>query len=321
MTGAQVYAGLGQFPVAPGYAQMSGVEIPWLYSKKIASKFQDIAVFADITSGEYEGEIKNYGDNLHIRIEPDIQIYDYQMNATLNYYTPRDTVVTLTIDKGQYYGLKLDAVSAQQMDINHVPRWLNNASYQLSARLDTRGLAWLVTQASATTQGVAAGRSGLWNIGAAAAPVVVTKANATDVLMMLEAVLDELAVPDAGRFVVIPPAMSYRAKIGDLKAVNTTGDSQSPLRNGRLGPIGKFSVHQSNRLPVTVDGGYNCYSIPFGWKGATAFAQTVTISESLQTPDFFGRLYRGLQVFGYKVVHPEYLGVLYCRFADVAEGS
>jgi hypothetical protein len=45
-----------------------------------------------------EGEIKNYGDKVHIRTKPTITIRDYQVNQDLVIDRPSSNLVDLTID-------------------------------------------------------------------------------------------------------------------------------------------------------------------------------------------------------------------------------
>jgi hypothetical protein len=67
----------------------------------------------------------------------------------------------------------------------------------------------------------------------------------------------------------------------------------------------------SNLLEVVVDGLANVTNCLFGHKSAITFASQYVKSESLPSPTTFGTLYRGLKVYGYKVVKPEALGVFY----------
>ena len=116
-------------------------------------------------------------------------------------------------------------------------------------------------------------------------------------------------------FIVIPPAFATRLKTSDLRAVSVTGDAKSPLRNGALGSLDRFLVLQSNLLSHAIDGQVDAYNVVFGWNQALAFASTITKTEKIRSETFFGNLTRGLVVYGYQVINPEALGLLYCDFA------
>jgi hypothetical protein len=75
--------------------------------------------------------------------------------------------------------------------------------------------------------------------------------------------------------------------------------------------IDRATVYYSNNLPNGVSGSlaageYACY---FGHKCALTFASQLVKNEgNLPSERTFGRLYRGLQVYGYEVIKPEALG-------------
>jgi hypothetical protein len=97
-------------------------------------------------------------------------------------------------------------------------------------------------------------------------------------------------------------------KKSDIKDASLTGDAKSVLRNGLVGMIDRFTIYNSNLLSGTAAAGV--YML-FGHKDATSFATQLTENKVLDNPNGFGMLHRGLQVYGYKVVKPEALGVLF----------
>ena len=105
--------------------------------------------------------------------------------------------------------------------------------------------------------------------------------------------------------------MAGLIKKSDIKDASLAGDGTSIMRNGRLGMIDRFTLYMSNLLTSTSDSGHTCFSMLFGTKHALTFASQLVENENLMNPWGFGRLYRGLQVFGYEVIKPEALGVLY----------
>ena len=104
---------------------------------------------------------------------------------------------------------------------------------------------------------------------------------------------------------IIPAKMAGVIKLSDLKDASITGDGSSPLRNGRIGQIDRFTLYVSHNLPLA--GGE--YSILAGHKKGLTFASQMTNMETLRSESTFGDIIRGLQVYGYKVVKPEALTV------------
>ena len=107
------------------------------------------------------------------------------------------------------------------------------------------------------------------------------------------------------------PTRASLIKLSDLKDASLAGDQTSILRNGRLGVIDTFTLYKSNLLATTTDGANTCTNMIFGINDAITFATQLTENESLKNPFGFGTLFRGLQVYGYKVVKAEAMGWLY----------
>jgi hypothetical protein len=93
-------------------------------------------------------------------------------------------------------------------------------------------------------------------------------------------------------------------KFSDLRQAYITGDSVSPLRNGRVGMIDRFTIYSSNLLPAGVAGGLAAgeYAIYAGHAHGLTFASQVSKVETLRSELTFGTILRGLQVYGYQVV-------------------
>ena len=100
--------------------------------------------------------------------------------------------------------------------------------------------------------------------------------------------------------------MAGLIKQSDLKDASITGDSQSPLRNGRLGMIDRFTVYVSNNL-FKSGAEFSCIA---GHKMGFTFASQMTNMETIRSETTFGNIIRGLQVYGYKVVKPEALATM-----------
>jgi len=315
---------LGSFPVAAGWPDRHGLQIATIWSKQVAALFREKTILSSISTSKYEGEIKNKGDNLIIPKEMDVTIREYVEGQPLVYENPEGETITLTVDKADYWGVKRGIVEKSMMYMDWMPKWAVTAADKLKIRVDRRVLAWLPAQVSALNQGIVAGKdSASVNLGAIGATVGITKLNAVDVIAVCEQVLDEQNALDVGRYIVIPPPFNTRLVTSELKNVYVTGDSQSPLRNGRLGDILKFQVLKSNLMSHAPDGsGVEAWNVLFGWSEALAFAQTITETNVIENAEsFFGSLMRGLQVYGYKVTNPELIGNLYCNFEGAVVGS
>ncbi len=293
------------FPVASGRTQYSGNFIPEIWSGKLQAKFYKTTVFSEISNNDWEGEIKGQGDKVHIRTIPTITINSYAKGDNLTNQVPTSAPIELLIDQGKYFAVVLDDVDAVQTDVKLMDMFTNDATEQMKIAIDAQILDGVKAAAAAANKGATAGViSGNVNLGTDTAPRAVPKANIIDLILDAGQVLDEQNVPESGRWLVIPSWMAAMIKNSDLKQAYLTGDSVSPLRNGKLGMIDRFQVYVSNNLPKTGDG--DSYLLA-GTKDAITFASQMTNVETLRAQSTFGNIVRGLNVFGYSVIKPEAL--------------
>lgn len=303
------------YPVSSGVPVQSGIMIPEIWSGKLLVKFYDATVFGDIANTEYEGEIKDQGDTVHIRTTPSITIRDHKIGQSLNYELPEPVIVDLLIDKGKYWAFESDDVVRHQADYGYVEDWTRDASEQLKITIDTDILAAVYADAHASNKGLTAGyRSGSINLGATGSPVALTKTNVVDYIVDMGTVLDEQSVPETDRWLVLPAWACAMIKKSDLKDASLAGDPTSIVRNGRIGMIDRFMIYNSNLLSTVTDGANTVTNIIFGHKSALTFASQLVKNEGpMRIERAFGDFYRGLQVFGYKVIKTEAMGHFYAR--------
>lgn len=308
---------------APGYSgatgayptSYSGTFIPEIWSTKLVEKYYDGSVLPQITNTDYEGEISSYGDKVIIRTMPKVAINQYEIGQILETEFPESPTIELLIDKGLYYQTAIDDIIAKQQDIDQMSLWAEDSSEQLKITLDTEVLAFLPANVAAENTGATAGLiSGNVNLGTTAAALAIDKNNILDTILYMGQVLDEQNVPETGRFIVLPFWATTLLKMSDIKDASLTGDGTSPLRNGMVGRIDRFTVYTSNLLPRNAGGG-GAWGTVFlaGHKDAATFATQMTKTETLRSQTTFGNLMRGLIVYGYQMIKPEAMAVAYVQ--------
>ena len=294
------------YPTSPGHPSYSGNFIPEIWSGKLIENFYDASVLAAISNTSYEGEIKSMGDTVNIRGTPTITVRSYTKGQTLTVEQPEKAKLQLLIDKGEYFACIEDDVDKVQTDINLMDTWSKDASERMKLAIDVRVLTGLLPDVSANNKGTSAGRiTGNLNLGSSGSPIAITSANVVTTIIDIGTALDEANAPESDRFIVIPAKMAGYLKASDLKSALITGDSTSPLRNGRVGMVDRFTVYISHNLNVSS----GKFSVIAGHKMGFTFASQMTEMESLRAESTFGNIIRGLQVYGYKVVKPEALAV------------
>ena len=292
------------FAVSSGRPDYTGNFIPEIWSGKLIENFYDATVLAAISNTDYEGEIRSMGDTVNIRTTPEITIKTYVKGQTLAVENPDKAKLQLVIDKGEYFACVEDDVDQVQSDIALMDQWSKDASERMKIKIDERVLTDVLTDVDSNNKGATAGRiSGDINLGVAGTPVAVSSSNVIDTIINMGTVLDEANAPEQDRFMIIPAKMAGYIKQSDLKDASITGDGSSPLRNGRLGMIDRFTLYVSHNLYKNGSE----FSVIGGHKMGFTFASQMTNMETIRSETTFGNIIRGLQVYGYKVVKPEAL--------------
>ena len=265
--------------------------IPEIFSKLLQAKFYKQSVLPAISNTDYEGEISGQGDKVTIRTVPAVTINDYA--GTISTQELTTAKVELLIDQAKYYSFKVDDVLAAQADINLLEAASNDAAEGMRVAVETQVLSSVV--ADATTIG---------------SQTTISTSNILGEILGFAKSLDELNIPEEGRFLVLSPEFISMLKQTELRQAYLTGDAESPLRNGKVGMIDRFTVYQSNMLYTPGSGTDSGYThVLAGHPKAISFASQFTNTETVRMETTFGDQVRGLKVYGSKVVTPDCLAV------------
>lgn len=290
--------------------------IPEVWSGKLIEKYYMASTIVACCNTAYEGEIKDQGDTVIIRQTPDLTINDYQKGQKLNYERPETTALELLINKGKYFGFTCDDIDAYQSDLKLMNSFSDDAGEQMKIAIDSDVFDTISVSSDldADNVGTTAGAiSGAYNLGVTTAPVQITKSNVLEYIIDCGTVLDEQNVPEVGRWMIIPAWFANLLSKSDLKDASLLGESSSILRNGRIGIIDRFTMYRSNNIYSATVGSYVENYVLFGTNAAITFAAQMTKMETLRAESTFGDLVRGLNVYGFKIIKPEALGLLLCR--------
>lgn len=256
------------------------------------------------------------GDKVYIRQMPDVHTFEYKIGMKPPQQRPERPPVELLIDQGEGWNIALGHVDRAQMDVDFQANCIKDAAEKLKVACDRKFLSAIYLQASAYNKGATAGKSSAsLNLGAAGSPFGITKANILDKIVDVNTVLDEANVPaDGRRWIVIPAIFAGLLLQSDLRSQYIVGDGKSVVREGRGTSIGKINdmhVYTSNLLPKADDGGNMSYHCIAGHPSGVSWASQVNITEEVDNPDDYGKLLRGLKVYGFKANYPEALVDLY----------
>lgn len=315
ITPAVVFPANAPFNTPTAY---SGTFIPTIWSSKLNAKFYTATVFGEIANTNWEGDVKNLGDKVVINNIPDLAISNYAAGTGLNYQVPTPSTLELTVDKGKYFAFQVNDVLAYQAQPKLMDVFSNDASMQMKIAIDSTVIYNTFSGAAAANVGATAGaKSASYNLGTNASPLVLTAANVLQTLTAFAGVLDEQNVPETDRWLLIDPLTRQLLMQSNAAQAQFMGDSQSMVRNGKIGMIDRFTTYVSNNLPrgaasaalASGDGSESGGStsvkrriLVAGHKSAITFVAQMNKMETVRNPNDFGDYVRGLNIYGYKVV-------------------
>lgn len=270
--------------------------IPELWSARLLRALETSLVYgqAAVINRDYEGQITQAGDTVHVNTIGAITIKDYDRTAPIA--DPEDlstALTTLLVDQEKYFNFKVNDVDKAQAAGALMGPASQEAAYGLRKVADTH-IAGLYAEA-------VTGGAYVSGLGSEASPVdLATAADAYDLLVDLSVGLDTNDVPDEGRWVVIPPWFAgLLAK--DERLLRAQPDL---VGNGAVGLVDRLRVYRSNQVPKNVQPPNDQYTIvaghPIGW----SYAEQIVSTEAYRVEKGFDDGVKGLHVYGAKVIRP-----------------
>lgn len=254
--------------------------IPEIWSARILDNLNKAHVYAALCNRDYEGEIRNAGDTVHVNSLTDVTIGTY--SGTLS--TPQTlttTDQTLVIDQAKYFDFMLDDVDKAQALPGLIEKATQSAAYGLADVSDTYIAGIMATGGTAMT----------------ATTVAITASNAYTNLVDMKVAMDKNNVPTNGRWVVVPPDY-HGLLLQDPRFVGYGNDFNAQiLQNGHVGRAAGFEIYVSNNAPVAS----SVYTVIAGVNAGCSYAEQLIETEAMRYQDAFADRVRGLHVYGAKV--------------------
>jgi hypothetical protein len=269
--------------------------IPEVWAARILSNLNKALVYGNIVNTDYEGDISQFGDQVHINSIGRVTIGSYTKDTDIS--DPEaltDTQQTLTINQAKYFNFQIDDIDKAQTQPKLMDEAMREAAYGLANVTDTY-IAGLYTA-------IGAGNS----IGDDTTPIVPTASTAYDKLIDLGVILDENNTPETDRFVVVPP-WYYGLLLKDDRFVKYNPGADEVKRTGEVGEVDGMTVYKSNNVPNTSG---TKYKIIAGYRGAIAFASQISEVEAYRPEKRFADAMKGLELYGAKVTRAANLALL-----------
>ena len=276
--------------------------IPELWNARLLYALEKAHVAANLVNRNYEGEIRQQGDTVHINSIGAVTVDDYTRNTDIDdpeVLTTTDQ--TLTIDQAKYFNFQIDDVDAAQVAGDMMDTAMQRAAYALNDAAD----AFLL-------QTIAAGVDTNNKIGSSAA-IALTAENIYENIVALKTKLDKANVPTTGRYIVVPPEIHALLLLDDrfVKA-SDGGTANDTLLNGEVGRVAGFTVYMSNNVKFTADH----WEIPASVQTSTTYAEQIVSTEAYRMEKRFADAVKGLHVYGAKVTDGKQIAVLYGKVGE-----
>lgn len=282
--------------------------IPQVWSAKILEALDNELVYAQLFNTDYEGEIAEAGDTVHIAQVGEVTIKDFDCSTDIE--APDDVNVedlTLEIDQSKYFNISVCDVNEVQSKISLIDTATKRAGYGFADVCD-KYLGSLL----ATSGTVKAG------LGEKETPITITADNAYETLVKMKTALDKANLPKQERKVVVPPEFEGFMLL-DPRFVSVPVDaSQDRLTEGTVYRAAGFEIRTSNNVPSVADGGSGGDTTVYSIVGSSpiqgTFAQQILKTEAYRPEKRFADAVKGLHVYGAKVLRPSVVAVATVAF-------
>lgn len=251
--------------------------IPKLWAARLLQAYEANLVFGRLLNRNYEGEIKQMGDTVHINTLNDITIKEYESNTEIDAPEQLTTAEQLlTIDHAAYYNFYVDDVDKVQAAGDLMNTAMTNAANRLAEDAEEYIIGKVLAEATGTaTKG----------------------ASLYETIVAMKTALDKAKVPLAGRYLVVSPASEGELLLDDRFVKSGTPEGENRLQGGRVARAAGFDIYVS--LSPKMEN-----KAVAGVTDAATFANQLTKTEAYRPEKGFSDAVKGLSVCGAKVTRP-----------------
>ena len=269
--------------------------IPKVWSAKLLESYERAMVIGALCNRNYEGDIAQWGDTVHINSLANLTVKEYTPNTDIdNPEQLTTTDQTLVIDHGAYFNFYINDVDAAQARADLMEPAMRNAAQRLAEDTEDYIVQKIISEA------------GISETGELKAGTVY------EALVALKTKMDEKNVPKTGRYLVVPPAIEGEMLL-DSRFITANGQaSENRLVNGSVARAAGFDIFVSNALTDKM--------LAFN-QDCVTFARQITKTEAYRREKGFDDGVKGLSLCGAKVVLPQYTVVYTLTGALAAKAS
>ncbi len=255
--------------------------IPQVWSARLQENLQKELVFGSLCNRNYEGDIAQWGDTVHINTLNDITVKPYDPSVEIadpEQLSGAD--LTLTIDHGAYYNFFVNDADAVQARADLMEAAMRNAAYRLAADAENY-IIQVITEGAGKKEELSyptPDNGGMY---------------AT--LVDLKIVMDMAGVPRQNRKLIMPLLMEADLMMDERFVTCTSGNGEK-LPEGAIARAAGFDIYVSHDLTNQI-----VTMIP----DAVTFANQITKVDAYRPEKGFCDGVKGLCLSGAKVVIPD----------------
>jgi N4-gp56 family major capsid protein len=281
--------------------------IPEVWSARLQRHLDKKLIYAQptISNREWEGEIAEAGDTVHINKIGDPTILTYVPGVNMQAAEePDGTTQTLTVDQFKAFNVAIDDVNAAQVKPELLDAFAQRAGIKMAQTIDA--FVANLMSAGATTA----------PIGTDEVPVEVRADGSGDftpyeLAVLMEQRLAEQNAPDDSRWIAVDPAFEAQVRL-DPNFIKASEIAAQFVRNGVIGMISGFEILRTTGVPTSPGSGGGTHVpnrkiIAGAGNYSTTFANQVTEMKAYEPELRFADAVKGLEVYGAKVLEPETL--------------
>lgn len=270
--------------------------IPELWNARLLYNLEKAHVATALVNKNYEGEIKNMGDTVHINTISNVAVRTYTPGTPITVDSLTTTDTQLVIDQSKYFAFSVEDIDAVQAAGDLVDSAAGRAAYGLADVADS----FLLGVISA------AGVANANKIGSAGTPITLTASNVYEKIVAMRTEMDKVNVPTAGRTIAVSPDV-YALLLQDERFTKNDYSAESTVSNGYVGRVAGFDVYETNNLTKT-----STYTIITAQTSeAVTYAEQIIKTEAYRPEGAFADAVKGLHVYGAKAVRPECIVAMY----------
>ena len=273
-------------------AMATNVFKPELWSKLLLRDIMNYGVMLDCVNRNYEGEIKNQGDTVHIQKIGDITINTHDESKAMVHQNLTGTTQVLKIDQAKDFIFLVSDIDKVQANVELMTKYTNKAKKNVVN----------VKDAYLHALGIAAATNDLGTVAVTPENIYGTLVDMFAELARANAIGADGKGEDGKRpYIVLPPeVVAVIKKSPEASHATTLGDDT--VRKGAIMQYAGFDIKQSTN--VGADGTFNILA---GTTEGITYAEQITKVESLKDKDYFGDFVRGLYLYGGLAAQPECL--------------